>query len=140
MKVLVRKEELCIGCGKCEEKCSTTWFKENNKAKSRIQVTKSEDKNSLNACTQCGECMGVCPVEALTRDARGIIRLNEKTCVGCLSCVGYCPTLSMFIADGVEKPFKCIACGLCVKECPTGALSIEEQPDPIEKVFYRRHQ
>ncbi len=36
-------------------------------------------------------------------------------------------------------PFKCIACGICVKTCPVGALSIEDQPDPLEKVFYRRH-
>jgi len=140
MRVLVRKEELCDGCGACERACSSTWFKEENREKSRIRMTVETDGFSLNACTQCGDCINMCPVEALSRDKLGIVRLNEKACVGCLNCVGFCPSLSMFTASGVGKPFKCIACGVCVKACPTGALSIEEQPDPVEKIFYRRHQ
>ena len=83
--------------------------------------------------------MLVCPVEALTRDAKGIVRLNAKTCVGCLSCVGFCPTEAMFTVIGEPIPFKCIACGVCVKTCPAGALSLQDHPEPLEKVFYRRH-
>lgn len=139
MKVLVWDKTKCIGCGTCENVCSKTWFKEENKTKSRIQISKTEDGFNGNACNQCGECMLVCPVEALTRDARGIVRLNEKTCVGCFSCVGFCPTESMFYAPKIELPFKCIACGICVKTCPAGALAIEDHPVPLDKVFYRRH-
>jgi anaerobic carbon-monoxide dehydrogenase iron sulfur subunit len=139
MKVLIRKEELCIGCGTCERVCSTTWFKDENPAKSRIKVTSQGQGFSLNACTQCGECMPVCPVEALNRDKLGVVRLTEKTCVGCLNCVGFCPTLSMFTGPGIDKPFKCVACGVCVKQCPANALSIEEVPEPIGRVFYRSH-
>ena len=139
MKVLIRREDLCTGCGSCELACSKTWFKEENPAKSRIRVTKTETGYSLNACTQCGDCMPLCPVEALTRDKMGVVRLNNKSCVGCLNCVGFCPTLSMFIAEGEDKPFKCIACGVCVKACPNGALAIEEVTAPVERVFYRRH-
>jgi len=139
MKVLIWDGKKCIGCGTCEEVCSQTWFKDKNRAKSRIKITKQEEGISCNLCDQCGECINVCPVEALTRDKKGIVRLNEKTCVGCLSCVGFCPSKSMFFTDGVELPFKCIACGICVKPCPSGALKLEERPDPLEKVFYRRH-
>lgn len=139
MKVLVWNKEKCIACGTCEKVCSQTWFKEENREKSRIRITKTDDGIIGNACIQCGECIDVCPVEALTRDAKGVVRLNEKICIGCQSCVGFCPTLSMFTAKTVEKPFKCIACGICVKSCPTGALSIEERPEPMERVFYRRH-
>ncbi|MCD4828598.1 MAG: 4Fe-4S binding protein [Candidatus Cloacimonetes bacterium] len=139
MKVLIRREDRCTGCGACEKVCSLTWFKEENPAKSRIRVSGNESGYSLNACTQCGDCMLICPVEALTRDKSGIVRLNLKACVGCLNCVGFCPSLSMFVAPGEDKPFKCIACGICVKACPTDALSIEEVDEPVERVFYRRH-
>ncbi len=139
MKVLVWDKEKCIGCGTCEKVCSKTWFKEENPLKSRIRIRKLDDGFSGNVCNQCGECINVCPVEALSRDARGIVKLNAKECVGCLSCVGFCPTESMFIAEGEPVPFKCIACGICVKACPAGALSIEERPEPIEKIYYRRH-
>ncbi len=139
MKVLVWDEKKCIGCGTCEKVCSQTWFKEENRAKSRIRISKLEKGFSANICNQCGECINVCPVEALTRDAKGIVRLNAKTCVGCLSCVGFCPTASMFYTEGEEIPFKCIACGICVKSCPAGALSLVETAEPLEKVFYRRH-
>jgi anaerobic carbon-monoxide dehydrogenase iron sulfur subunit len=139
MKVLVWDGKKCIGCRTCEKVCSQTWFKEENRLKSRIKIIKTENGFSANFCNQCGECIIVCPVEALTRDAKGIVRLNGKTCVGCLSCVGFCPTSSMFYTDGEDVPFKCIACGICVKTCPSGALSLEEEADPLEKIFYRRH-
>jgi Fe-S-cluster-containing hydrogenase component 2 len=139
MKVLVWDESKCIGCGTCELTCSKTWFKEENREKSRIKISKTDQGFQANVCNQCGECINVCPVEALSRDAKGIVRLNEKTCVGCLSCVGFCPTLSMFTTKEVAIPFKCIACGLCVKTCPAGALSIQEVQQPLEKIFYRRH-
>ena len=126
MKVLVWDAKKCIGCGTCENTCSQTWFKEENRAKSRIKISKLKELFAANVCNQCGECMNVCPVEALSRDAKGIVRLNAKTCVGCLSCVGFCPTESMFHTEGEEIPFKCIACGICVKTCPADALSLQE--------------
>lgn len=141
MKVLVVDEALCAGYGNCEEVCSKTWFKEANREKSCIRMTPTNEGYSLNVCNQCGECITVCPVEALYRDKRGIVRLNAEECIGCLSCVGFCPTQSMFTAAGVDKPFKCISCGVCVKECPSGALKIvDDAVEPIERVFYRRHQ
>ncbi|MCF7858161.1 MAG: 4Fe-4S binding protein [Candidatus Cloacimonetes bacterium] len=139
MKVLVWDKEKCIGCRTCEKVCSQTWFKEENRDKSRIKITETENGFESNFCNQCGECILVCPVEALTRNAKGIVRLNDKTCVGCLSCVGFCPSQSMFIAKTEPKPFKCISCGVCVKNCPSGALALQELPEPLEKVFYRRH-
>ncbi len=139
MKVLVWDKEKCIGCGTCERKCSQTWFKEENRTKSRIKISEADNGFSCNVCNQCGECIKVCPVEALKRDSKGIVRLNEKTCVGCLSCVGFCPTQSIFQIVEIDIPFKCISCGVCVKSCPSGALSLEEIPESLDKIFYRRH-
>lgn len=125
MKVLTKKEELCIGCGLCEKVCANTYFKEKNREKSCIKV-ESGDKNQINVCTQCGVCIDICPVEAITRDKRGVVRINKKDCVGCFMCVGFCPEEAMMQHDDHIEPFKCIACGLCAKECPTGAISIED--------------
>ncbi len=127
MKRLVKDENLCIGCGKCEEVCSNAFFRESNAAKSCVRVQEiEENKHKLTICNQCGKCIEVCPVQALTRDSKGIIRLNKKDCVGCFMCVGFCPDNAMMQHDDYIEPFKCIACGLCVKSCPTGALKIVE--------------
>lgn len=123
MKVLEKDESLCIHCGLCEEICSKTYFKSPDRAKSCIQI--SED--AINVCNQCGECIDICQIQAISRDKLGVVRINKKDCVGCFMCVGFCPTLSMRQHDDHIEPFKCIACGLCAKECPTGAIYITEK-------------
>lgn len=129
MKVLERNSNACISCRKCEKICSKTWFKEENAEKSCIRINQAmetETQNRIVSCTQCGECIIVCPVEALKRDAKGIIRIDKKACVGCFICVGFCPEYAMMVHKDLNEPFKCIACGICVKECPTGAITIKE--------------
>ena len=125
MKVLGKKPELCIQCHACESACSNTWFKEDNALKSCIRISEKENEGTvITSCTQCGECIDICPVEAITRDKNGIVRINKSICVGCFMCVGYCPELAMFMHDEYLEPFKCVACGQCVKKCPTGAIFI----------------
>ncbi len=130
MKVLVTHEELCIGCHLCEDVCSHAWYKEIQPAKSSIRVTSRGNAEwDTDVCSQCGECIAVCPTQALNRDKAGVVRLNKKLCVGCLSCVGFCPTHTMYYHEDHIEPIKCIACGLCAKECPAGAISVEELSD-----------
>ncbi|WP_026478563.1 4Fe-4S binding protein [Alkaliphilus transvaalensis] len=125
MKLLVKKDELCIGCGVCEEVCSKAYFKENNREKSCIKVEAGES-NTINVCNQCGVCIDICPIIAIKRDPKGVVRINKKECVGCFMCVGFCPESAMGQHDDYIEPFKCIACGLCAKECPTGAITVED--------------
>lgn len=124
MKRVIVNQELCIGCGICEEVCSISFFKVKDKVKSAILINK-ESKEPVNVCSQCGECINVCSEEALIRTKNGVVILNKDKCVGCYICAGFCPTLSMRIHEDYVEPFKCIACGICVKSCPTGAISIE---------------
>lgn len=126
MKVLTKKPELCIQCHACETACSNTWFKEDNADKSCIRIKDENNQAKITACTQCGECLPICPVEALTRDKNGVIRIDKKACVGCFMCVGFCPELSMMMHEAHIEPFKCTACGQCAKACPAGALEIAQ--------------
>lgn len=53
-------------------------------------------------CITCGDCVEICPMEALT------IRNDEI----------------------YFESIRCIGCGLCVSVCPTGAVSLVEKPKP----------
>lgn len=125
MKILAYDEARCVGCGVCEETCSEAWFKVTDAARSSIRVH-DEGQGALRAtfCVQCGDCIDVCPSGALSRDKRGVVRVDKKLCVGCLSCVGFCPISAMFFAEEQSVPFKCVACGRCTRECPADALAI----------------
>jgi carbon-monoxide dehydrogenase iron sulfur subunit len=126
MKVLVTNDELCIGCHLCEDVCSQAWYKEINRTKSSIRITSFGNAEwGMTVCTQCGDCIEVCPTGALSRDKTGVVRLNKKECVGCMSCVGFCPNGSMYYHADYVEPIKCISCALCAKECPAGALAVE---------------
>lgn len=128
MKVLAYDPELCVGCTICEEVCSETWFKAADVEKSAIRIhDDGQGKLSAVFCDQCGECIGVCPTEALSRDRKGIVRVRKKLCVGCLACVGFCPYLAMFTHPDQAEPFKCISCGQCIEECPAEALAIVDE-------------
>jgi anaerobic carbon-monoxide dehydrogenase iron sulfur subunit len=127
LKVLAKKEELCIACHLCEEICSKAFFKEENIEKACLRVHSNEETNTIITCTQCGVCIDICPVEAIYRDKNDIVRIKKDICVGCLACVGFCPEEAMFYHDDCREPFKCVACGLCAKKCPTEAIFIEEK-------------
>ncbi|MBN1411194.1 MAG: 4Fe-4S binding protein [Spirochaetales bacterium] len=123
MKILQKKLELCTQCRVCEMECSRTWFKEEKSEKSRIRI----HQDNLLTCTQCGECIKICQVQAIYRDKFGVIKVDRKKCIGCFMCVGFCPERAMFMHNDYAEPFKCVACGKCVQKCPTNAIYILEE-------------
>jgi Fe-S-cluster-containing dehydrogenase component len=138
MRVLSYDPELCVACLTCEEICSETFYKDVNAEKSRIRIYGEEGSARAAFCNQCGECIDVCPTEALYRDKRGVVRLRIELCVGCLSCVGFCPYTVMYWHVDETVPFKCISCGICARECPEGALEIIEVEEPLPPVAVGR--
>lgn len=137
MRVLVFDPNRCTGCHTCEETCSQAWFKVVDRGLSSIQILDPEGDGPYQAivCTQCGECIDVCPTLALSRASNGVVRRDLSLCVGCLACVGFCPVGAQYglaamrtHPDHVE-PFKCVACGRCVRACPEEALHVREIED-----------
>jgi len=52
-------------------------------------------------CILCGECVQICPMEALTFGDDGYIDFDEQRCIGCGLCVSVCPNEAMQI---IHKP------------------------------------
>jgi len=127
MKYLKTNPSQCKGVKACESACSKAFFKVDDPEKSAIRVKKTENGFEMNVCNQCGECIPVCPVEAIYRNQQGVVMIKKSICVGCYICVGYCPTLSMRTHPDLKEPFKCVACGICTKACPEKALEISEK-------------
>ena len=42
------------------------------------------------ACIGCGECVAICPVEAISLNPGGIARFDLKRCIGCAECLSVC--------------------------------------------------
>ncbi len=130
MKILQKNPQLCTMCYACEDACSQLYFKEKTPLKASLRIITEQNRlTRIITCTQCGKCMAVCPVKAITRDKHGIVRINKKICIGCLMCVAACPEDAMFYHESLTEPFKCIACGVCTKSCPTQAIFLDEVPD-----------
>lgn len=131
IKYLRTNDEKCVGCMTCAAVCSKLYFKEENPAKSDIQVQdQGGGKFHLVACDQeCRKCVAECPTQAIKVAKTGVVMIDKSLCVGCLACVAVCPTGAMRYYPGQQHPFKCVACGACVKQCPRGALEIAEKEE-----------
>ena len=100
------------------------------------------DRSCHYACLGYGDCVNVCPREAIKIGERGVAEIDPKKCIGCGLCVKTCPKgVISLIEDTARFVIKCsnhdkgaavmkvckngcIACGKCAKTCPHGAISI----------------
>lgn len=57
-------------------------------------VKKDEEK-----CMDCGECISLCPVNAIKMDEEWTVELDNQKCIGCGFCTTSCPTKAIKIAD-----------------------------------------
>jgi len=105
-----------------------------NLEKARIRVTDNYEQSLFepHVCQLCDppECVGVCPVEALTQDIKtGIIIINDGLCTGCEVCVEACPYGAIRWDNEVTRLFVCDLCGgqpTCVEFCTSDALRLDE--------------
>ena len=99
-------------------------------------------KQCSYSCLGLGDCVKVCPVNAITIDKNSLPQIDKEKCIGCEKCVIECPRNILHMAPkkarvhvrcSSKDPGKvvtkvctvgCIACKLCEKECPFDAIHI----------------
>jgi len=98
-------------------------------------------KACKNGCLGLGDCVKVCPFDALSIGPEGISVVNESKCTGCGLCVPACPKeLFEFYPRNRRVELSCVAkdkqsvvratcmvgctlCRKCVAKCPAGAIA-----------------
>ena len=104
---MVINVDRCVGCGACVTAC-----KRENNTPPKVNYTTVEVREIGSypnvkvayvpkPCMQCDNppCLPVCPVEATTKRADGIVAIDYQKCIGCQQCVKACP-YGMRIYDG----------------------------------------
>jgi ferredoxin len=110
--------------------CSLNLFGENNPKKAALRVEPHFPQPGVfevKVCTQCGDCVAACPVEAIKKNDRGTYYVDFDECTLCLACIDVCPEGVMFSREGVDVVWKCDLCRDCVAVCGTDALWVAEE-------------
>ena len=111
----------------------------------------SGDRFCTFACLGYGDCIRVCPRDAITiNEERCIAEIDPKKCIGCGLCAKECPNnIIHLINDTSTVVVKCsshdrgaqvrkvcmngcIGCGKCEKTCPHGAIKVENNLATID--------
>lgn len=129
-KVIAVTPERCSGCMLCELVCAMEHHKVMNPKKSAVRVMVVYPHPVIRMpiiCSQCRDpkCAVSCPVNAITRDEGGVVRIDREECVGCQHCVEACPFGAIYVHDDISTPFMCDLCGgepKCVEICPKQAI------------------
>ncbi|MGD8385685.1 MAG: 4Fe-4S binding protein [Desulfobacteraceae bacterium] len=154
---LVIDHASCWGCRTCEVAC-----KQENRdpvGVRRIQVLEEgpEIRNGephflyhVRVCRHCDEppCVEVCPEEAITKRADGLVVLNPETCIGCGLCVEACPYGAVVVDSERGSACKCDLCfervdhGLvpaCADNVCPGHCIYFGDPEAIQKEITEKH-
>lgn len=101
------------------------------------------DKACKYSCVGRGNCIRICPVDAIMRDEYNRVWINANLCIGCEKCVSICPTKVIkmvpingeyFVACSSPESGKivktickkgCIACKICEKMAGIQRIKVE---------------
>ena len=100
------------------------------------------DKFCTSACLGYGDCVAVCPQNAISI-VDEVAKINPRKCVGCGICVRECPNSLIHLINDTSRVVVecsnhdkgaqtrkycsngCIGCMKCQKACPKGAITVQ---------------
>ncbi len=109
-----------------------------------VSLFSGGNKNCVYGCLGYGDCLEVCPFQAISCGKDGLVSIDRQKCTGCGKCIDECPkgvlsliprSSEVFIAclsrDRGKKVMQvcqlgCIACKKCEKACPEEAIMVED--------------
>lgn len=111
----------------------------------------SGDRDCTFACLGYGDCIKVCPRDAITINAeKCIAEIDPKKCIGCGLCAKACPNHIIHLINDTSRVVVkcsshdkgaqvrkvcsngCIGCMKCEKNCPEGAIKVENNLATID--------
>ena len=122
----------CMGCHACEVACKQEHQLGVGPRLVRI-IEKSPDFYPVY-CHHCADapCKESCPVDAISRNEKGLVLIDQEACIGCKECLEACPFGAMQYDDNQEIAVKCDLCferlkndqaPACYSVCPTDCIS-----------------
>ncbi|HEY0008704.1 MAG TPA: 4Fe-4S dicluster domain-containing protein [Tepidisphaeraceae bacterium] len=112
------------------------------------------EKKFIETCSRCGDCVSVCPAEAIKLDRTGELGAGApyidpagSPCVACdgLLCMAACPSGALLptpltqikMGTAVWREHLCVRssgddCKLCVDACPMGSAALEIVDDAVQ--------
>jgi len=125
---LVVLQDDCVGCHACEVACKQEHGLDVGPR--LIRVIEKPPVHIPVYCHHCAKppCRDVCPADAISRDDRGLVLVDEELCIGCKACLEACPFGAMQFDEVTEVAVKCDLCSerlergqqpACAAVCPT---------------------
>jgi Fe-S-cluster-containing dehydrogenase component len=129
--LLFRKKD-CMGCHACEVACKQEHALGVGPRLVRV-IEKSPDFFPVY-CHHCANapCKEACPVDAISKTARGVVLIDGEVCIGCRECLEACPFGAMQFSEDAQTAVKCDLCvdrvengqaPACFTVCATGCIS-----------------
>lgn len=137
-------KEDCCGCHACEVAC-----KQEHRlgvGPRLIRIIESSPSFVPVYCRHCADapCAKACPVQAIERNAEGVVLVSAETCIGCRDCVVACPFGAMQFDGENGIALKCDLCRekvnkgeatACSLICPTQCIVWGDEKVIAEKAI-----
>ncbi|MBU2547386.1 MAG: 4Fe-4S dicluster domain-containing protein [Proteobacteria bacterium] len=137
------KKNDCMGCHACEVACKQEYDLKVGPRLIRIIENMSDFQPVY--CHHCAKppCRDACPVEAIFRNERGVVLIDNERCIGCRECIDACPFGAMQFDEDAGLAVKCDLCldrvlagrePACQAICPTRCINTGDKKS-IAAVF-----
>ncbi len=121
----------CMGCHACEVACKQEHGLGVGPRLVRV-IENTPDFYPVYCHCAHAPCGEACPVDAISRNERGVVLIDKALCIGCKECLEACPFGAMQYDGEEEVAMKCDLClhkinadeaPACGSVCPTGCIA-----------------